>query len=109
MIGNGSVASGDGYKYRGRGFNQLTGRGNYEKYGGKIGEDLVGNPDKVNDVDIAAKIAIEFATKGKPASSFPTFTDKTDAAEFFADVNAGGTASSHRSNAVAASNKFNIA
>jgi predicted chitinase len=109
MIGNGSVASGDGYLYRGRGFNQLTGRANYKKYGDRIGEDLVGNPDKVNDVDIAAKIAIEFATKGKPASSFPTFTDKTDAAEFFADINAGGTASSHRSNAVAASNKFNIA
>ena len=109
MLGNGSVSSGDGYKYRGRGFNQLTGINNYKKYGDRVGEDLVGNPDKANDRDIAAKIAIEFATKGKPASSFPTFTDKTDAAEFFADVNAGGTASSHRSNAVAASNKFNIA
>ena len=109
MIGNGSVSSGDGYKYRGRGFNQLTGRDNYKKYGDRVGEDLVGNPDKANDRDIAAKIAIEFATKGQPASSFRQFTDKTDAANFFADINAGGGVSSHRSNAVAASNKFNIA
>ena len=109
IIGNGPVSSGDGWKYRGRGFNQLTGRGNYKKYGNIIGKDLVENPDLVNDTKVAADIAIAFATKGKPASSFPTFTDKTDSAEFFADVNAGGTASSHRSNAVAASNKFSIA
>ena len=109
IIGNGPVSSGDGWKYRGRGFNQLTGRDNYKKYGGKIGEDLVGNPDKANDRDIAAKIAIEFATKGEPASSFPTFTNKTAAANHFADINAGGGVSSHRSHAVAASNKFNIA
>lgn len=109
IIGNGPVSSGDGYLYRGRGFNQLTGRANYKKYGNIIGKDLVGNPDLVNEPKVAAEIAIAFATKGKPASSFPTFTDKTAAAEFFADVNAGGGVSSHRSNAVAATDKFNIA
>lgn len=109
IIGNGPVSSGDGYLYRGRGFNQLTGRANYKKYGNIIGKDLVGNPDLVNEPKVAAEIAIEFATKGKPASSFPTFTDKTAAAEFFADVNAGGGVSSHRSNAVDATDKFNIA
>ena len=109
IIGNGPASSGDGWKYRGRGFNQLTGIANYKKYGNIIGKDLVGNPDLVNDPNVAAEIAIAFATKGKPASSFPTFTDKTDAAEFFADVNAGGGVSSHRSHAVAATDKFNIA
>lgn len=109
IIGNGPASSGDGYLYRGRGFNQLTGRANYKKYGNIIGKDLVGNPDLVNDPKVAAEIAVAFATKGKSASSFPTFTDKTDAAEFFADVNAGGGVSSHRSHAVAASDKFNIA
>jgi predicted chitinase len=51
----------DGGLYYGRGFNQLTGHGNYEatnnslikKFG--VNVDIVKNPDKMNDVDIAAK------------------------------------------------------
>jgi predicted chitinase len=108
IIGNGNEASGDGYRYRGRGFNQLTGRGNYRKYGNMIGKDLVGNPDLVNDPETAAEIAIAFFTKGKSGGSFPRFTDKEDAAGYFADINAGGGSSSHRGNAIAASTKFDV-
>jgi len=108
IIGNGNEASGDGYRYRGRGFNQLTGRGNYRKYGNMIGKDLVGNPDLVNDPETAAEIAIAFFTKGKSGSSFPSFTDKEDAAGYFADINSGGGSSSHRGNAIAASTKFDV-
>jgi predicted chitinase len=50
----------EGYKYRGRGFNQLTFKSNYEKYGKLIGEDLVRNPDKANDPKIASKILIAY-------------------------------------------------
>jgi len=106
----GNVQPGDGYLYRGRGFNQLTGRSNYKKYGGLVGQlDLVGKPDLVNNPEVAANIAIVFLTKGKPASSFRTFTDKTDAAKFFADVNAGSGVSTHRDKAIEASANFNIA
>lgn len=99
----------EGYKYRGRGFNQLTFKGNYKKYGDMIGVDLVGNPDSANDPRVAAKIALAFFTKGKPASTFPEFTDKEEAATYFADINAGGSgASSHRDKAIAASEKFDI-
>jgi predicted chitinase len=57
-------AANEGYKFRGRGFNQLTFKSNYKKYGDLIGEDLVSDPDKVNDVKIAAKVLIAF-NKGK--------------------------------------------
>lgn len=46
-IGNGDEASGDGYKYRGRGFIQLTGRENYRNFAKFIGEDTENNPDLV--------------------------------------------------------------
>lgn len=46
-MGNGSEASGDGFKFRGRGYIQLTGKENYLKFGKFIGEDLVSNPDLV--------------------------------------------------------------
>lgn len=46
-MGNGDEASGDGFKYRGRGFIQLTGKNNYTSFAGFIGEDTVNNPDLV--------------------------------------------------------------
>ena len=104
----GNEGGNDGYNYRGRGFNQLTGKGNYRKYGKMIGRDLVSDPDLVNDTKIAAEVAIAFFTKGKSADSFPKFKNKTDAAIYFADVNSGGGASSHRDSAIKASQKFDV-
>ena len=46
-MGNGNEASGDGYKFRGRGFIQLTGRDNYTAFGKSINEDIANNPDLV--------------------------------------------------------------
>jgi putative chitinase len=46
-MGNGDEASGEGFKFRGRGYIQLTGKDNYKKFGQFIGEDLVTNPDFV--------------------------------------------------------------
>jgi putative chitinase len=46
-MANGSEASGDGYKFRGRGYIQLTGRDNYTQFGKAIGVDIPNNPDLV--------------------------------------------------------------
>lgn len=46
-MGNGNEASGDGFKFRGRGYIQLTGRNNYTSFTKFIGEDCVANPDLV--------------------------------------------------------------
>ena len=46
-MGNGDEASGEGYKFRGRGYIQLTGKANYTNFTKFIGEDCVSNPDLV--------------------------------------------------------------
>lgn len=46
-MGNGPEASGDGFRFRGRGFIQLTGKDNYKAFSTAIGEDCVANPDLV--------------------------------------------------------------
>lgn len=46
-MGNGDRASGDGWKYIGRGYIQLTGKSNYAAFGKYIGVDLVANPELV--------------------------------------------------------------
>ena len=47
-MGNGDEASGDGFKFRGRGFIQLTGKSNYQSFSDFIKEDCVANPDLVS-------------------------------------------------------------
>jgi putative chitinase len=46
-MGNGPESSGEGYKFRGRGYIQLTGKENYTAFGKSIGEDMTINPDVV--------------------------------------------------------------
>lgn len=57
---NGNRDPGDGYRYRGRGFIQLTGRNNYAAAGKDLGLDLVGDPDSVATVDIAAQTSVSY-------------------------------------------------
>lgn len=52
----GNDQPGDGVRFRGRGFVQIIGRRNYERFGREIGEDLVANPDAVLDPRVAAAI-----------------------------------------------------
>lgn len=58
-LGNGNEASGDGWRYRGRGFLHITGRELYDKVGRAIGVDLVNNPDLLAiDADVSLKAAL---------------------------------------------------
>lgn len=53
---HGNIHPGDGVKFAGRGYVQLTWRDNYKRAGEKLGVDLVGNPDLAMNKDIAAMI-----------------------------------------------------
>jgi putative chitinase len=46
-MGNGDETSGEGFKFRGRGYIQLTGKQNYTAFAKAIGEDVIANPDLV--------------------------------------------------------------
>ena len=56
----GNVHPGDGIKYIGRGFIQLTGRDNYKRAGQALGLPLEQHPEMVEKPEIAAKVAIWF-------------------------------------------------
>jgi len=59
-LGNGNEASGDGWRYRGSGYKQLTGRSNYREIGRIVELDLEGTPELAREPRAAARIAFAF-------------------------------------------------
>lgn len=89
----GNVEPGDGYKYRGRGHNQITFRAQYKSVGKAIGVDIETNPDLLNRPDVAAKAALSFfiggskvVLKGKDLNAAKSLTE---ALNDVYDINAG--------------------
>ena len=84
-MGNGDEASGDGFKYRGRGLIQLTGKDNYEACGEALGADLVGDPDQVSSPKFAALSAGWFWDKNK----LNQYADSNDMTTLTKRINGG--------------------
>lgn len=68
-MGNGPESTGDGFRYRGRGFIQLTGRDNYRAASRYFGVDFEANPDLAATDQYAADLAVWFTTKHNPLDS----------------------------------------
>ncbi len=66
-IGNGDEASGDGWRYRGRGLIQLTGRENYAAFELSTGLDVIANPDQLAEPVGACMSAAWFLLRALPA------------------------------------------
>lgn len=60
----GNTQQGDGSRYCGRGFVQLTGRRNYTDWKNRLGVDLVGNPDLCLGLDASTRILVEGSVQG---------------------------------------------
>lgn len=82
----GNTEPGDGWKFRGRGFIQLTGRYNYTRYGEAAGIDLVSDPDIIKrDLTKSVEVAAAFwKTNG-----LNTYADLNDAVKVSRAVNRG--------------------
>jgi putative chitinase len=72
----------EGYKYRGRGLNQITFKSAYKKAGDQLGIDLVNNPDRMNELPIATECLINFFM-----NSFKAATPDKLAAYNASDIN----------------------
>lgn len=60
----GNTENGDGARFRGRGYVQLTGRRNYKRAGDEIGVDLIADPELAKRPDVAAKVMRRGMTEG---------------------------------------------
>lgn len=84
-LGNGDEASGDGWRFRGRGLFQLTGRYNYEYFGKTIGLDLTSSPEQAADPATSLKIAAEFWK----AENLNALADQADIKKITRCINGG--------------------
>jgi len=79
-MGNGDESTKEGYKFRGRGYIQLTGKNNYSNFSKFIGEDCVSNPDLVATKYPLASAAYFFDSNGLWGICDKGFDDKVVAA-----------------------------
>jgi len=108
LVYNGRIGNNnknDGSKYVGRGYNQLTGKANYQKYGNKVGIDIVSDPDKMLDDKTAAEVAVKFLI----SKGVPEFSNPKESTLYFADVNSGSPKRRAREHSIEELQKFDIA
>jgi putative chitinase len=81
----GNTEAGDGYTYRGRGYVQLTGRGNYEAYGQSTGLDLLNHPELASTESNAERLAVQYWRTAVQ----PTTSARTDVTQAGSIINTG--------------------
>jgi len=85
----GNVHPGDGGRYRGRGYIQLTGLANYTAAGRALNLDLVGHPELAEDPQHAAEIAVWFWMQNRNAARLRSLAALGDVAGVTHIINGG--------------------
>lgn len=100
-MSNGDEASGDGWKFRGRGLIQLTGKDNYKSFSKDRGMDFVAEPEKVAEPKWALDSAAWFWSK----RGLNAYADKDDVLTVTKRINGGTNGLDHRKQCLAAFKK----
>ncbi len=90
-MGNGNTASGDGFRFRGRGYLQLTGRTNYRNFGTRIGIDLEADPARAEEPATAWLIAASYLASRSRAGKTALEWADADNVEMVTRIVNGGT------------------
>ncbi len=85
----GNSAPGDGARYRGRGYVQLTGRYNYARYGALLGIPLLDNPDSACSPEVAACLLAAYLDANRARLSKALDTEREDLVAARRVVNGG--------------------
>lgn len=101
-MGNGDEASGDGWKYRGRGLIQLTGKNNYTACKTDMKIDIVKNPDLLLVPEYALKSACWFWNK----NNLNQYADKDDIITITKRINGGTNGLDDRKNILSKAKKI---
>tara|TARA_R110000764_G_scaffold542_4_gene2053 strand:- start:768 stop:1565 length:798 start_codon:yes stop_codon:yes gene_type:complete len=117
--GYGNTKAKDGFNYRGGGYNQLTFKGSYEKYGKRLGIPLGTKPSLIENPDVSAKVVVEFMNdrfkqlknNGKlkeygGASDINDFKDLNNATMAFYHANSGSAKSVSKIKGMATNDKL---
>lgn len=81
----GNTQPGDGYRFLGRGFIQVTGRANYARVGLALGTDLISNPEALALSDLPARSAVWFWS----SRNLNTVADRDDIEAVTKKINGG--------------------
>jgi predicted chitinase len=81
----GNNQAGDGRKFKGRGYVQLTGRANYQKYSGKTGKDLIANPEILQkDQNLSRFVLVDGMKNGAfTGAKLGDYTSATGSVDFY--------------------------
>lgn len=97
----GNTSKGDGPRYKGRGFIQITGRHNYELISKDFGEDFIGHPEKLEENEWAVASAFWFWNRNRLNS----FADQDDIVTMTKRINGGTNHLQERKNYLEAAKK----
>ncbi|MEO8239235.1 MAG: glycoside hydrolase family 19 protein [Flavobacterium sp.] len=104
----GNTKPGDGYRFRGRGLIQLTGRGNYQRYKNYSGIDIINNPSLASNLTTSIDIACWYWVYGSSWGNLNKYADADNITSVTKGINGGTNGLEERIKLVSAFKAQNI-